>query len=228
MRRGLTLPDAVNASTWNARLSGQVPRSTMTVFARQHSRRNFATGARYARGMTTATRSVAVVATRLPDIDRRVLSQAWFSALHLAEPAAGSAAAAHPPTVASPGAGPMKRTRASADRPNNAAQIQMRSGSVRPASAQSLPEMERRTTGGELARRIEHAIVRHVARGPQRSAAIAIDAGDGRVHLLVRTDCATTRIVALCSPHLRDRVDRALAHARFALAAAGTRLEVAG
>jgi hypothetical protein len=43
----------------------------------------------------------------------------------------------------------------------------------------------------------------------------------------VRTDGATTRIVALCAPHLRDRVDRALAHARFGLAASGLRLEVA-
>lgn len=91
-----------------------------------------------------------------------------------------------------------------------------------------LPQTERRKGGGELARRIERAIVKHVARAPQRTAAIAIDAGDGRVHLLVRTDRATTRIVALCAPHLRERVDRALAHARFALAAGGTRLEVAG
>jgi hypothetical protein len=91
-----------------------------------------------------------------------------------------------------------------------------------------LPRIERRALSSELARRIERAVVKHLARGPQRSAAIVIDAGEGRVHLLVRIDPTATRIVALCSPQLRDRVDRALAHARFALAASGTRLEVAG
>ena len=82
-------------------------------------------------------------------------------------------------------------------------------------------------SGGDLARRIERAIVRSGALAPHRAAAVAVALDDGRVHLLVRTDGATTRIVALCAPHLRERVDRALAHARFALAATGTRLEVA-
>jgi hypothetical protein len=87
--------------------------------------------------------------------------------------------------------------------------------------------VERRVAPGELARRIERAISRQVAKGPMRTAAVAIEASTGRVHLLVRTDGMTTRIVALCAPHLRERVDRALAHARFALAASGTAIEVA-
>jgi hypothetical protein len=85
---------------------------------------------------------------------------------------------------------------------------------------------ERRAPSGELARRIERALVRHGAERPLPTAAIAINTGDGRVQLLLRTDGATTRIVALCAPHLRARVDRALAQARFALAVSGTRLEV--
>jgi len=179
--------------------------------------------------MTTATRSVAVVATRLPNIDRRALSQAWFSALHLAQPPCGGApargmATTSPCGVAVPLAAP---SRAAADvRPKTAA-----CASRRPAYAQKTPIgsalAERRGPAGELARRIERAIVRHGAVRPLHTAAIAINAGDGRVQLLVRTDGATTRIIALCAPHLRERVDRALAHARFALAAAGTRVEVA-
>jgi hypothetical protein len=177
--------------------------------------------------MTTATRSVAVVATRLPDIDRRALSQAWFSALHLAQPGDAGARAPLSPTRVVPGARTPKRAEASVAPAPAGPPARTYAGSARPA-APAFAGTERRTAGGELARRIERAIVRHVARGPQRSAAIAIDAGGGRVHLLVRTDRATMRIVALCSPELRDRVDRALAHVRFALAAAGTRLEVAG
>jgi len=194
---------------------------------RQQLRRKFVIGGRYARGMTTAARSVAVVATRLPDIDRRALSQAWFSALHLAEPATGRAPAARPATAPPGGGGRPQRESAEIAKPLGGTRVPQRTDTSRLASI-PLPQTERRKGGGELARRIERAIVKHVAREPQRAAAIAIDAGDGRVHLLVRTDRATTRIVALCSPHLRERVDRALAHARFALAACGTRIEVAG
>jgi hypothetical protein len=185
------------------------------------------TGGRYARGMTTATRSVAVVATRLPDIDRRALSQAWFSALHLAESAPGRVPAARAAAAAPRDAARPQRESATIAPPVGGARVSPRTNASRAASTPQ-PPTERRKGGGELARRIERAIVKHVAGGPLRAAAIAIDAGDGRVHLLVRTDRATTRIIALCSPHLRERVDRALAHARFALAACGTRLEVAG
>jgi len=48
-----------------------------------------------------------------------------------------------------------------------------------------------------------------------------VDVGGGRVRLLVHNDGHTTRIVALCSRPLREHVERALASARFTLAAAG-------
>lgn len=177
--------------------------------------------------MNTATRSVAVVATRLPTIDRRALSQAWYSALHLAQPPAGKAPSGSPPLPA-------------AFRPAAAAQLRLdpthaAAGAGMPGSrgsraeraAPTLPAPERRSATGALARRIEHAVRKHRAAGSLRPAAIAIDAGNGRVRVFVRTDGATTRIVALCAPQLRERVDRALAHARFALAGAGVALEVA-
>jgi hypothetical protein len=43
----------------------------------------------------------------------------------------------------------------------------------------------------------------------------------------VRSDGARTRVVAVCAPPLRERVERALAQARFALAGCGVRAEVA-
>jgi hypothetical protein len=187
------------------------------------------TGGRYARGMTTATRSVAVVATRLPDIDRRALSQAWYSALHLAQFPAERAGAPRPTTAPLRIAESAKRAAAAASPPApGAPPVRTQAGAASRAASGPPAQTERRRSGCDLARRIERAIVKHGAREPQRSAAIAVDAGDGRVQLLVRTDRATTRIIALCSPQLRERVDRALAHARFALAASGTRLEVAG
>lgn len=184
-------------------------------------------GERYARDMTTATRSVAVVATRLPNIDRRALSQAWYSALHVTQPPV-RAMALHPQLPASTPGTSLRRP-AGSNPATARTGVAGHSGqplAVRPAPI-GTPAVERRGAVGELARRIERAVARGVVRGPVRSAAVAIDAGGGRVHLLVRTDGATTRIVALCAPHLRERVDRALAHARFALAASGTRIEVA-
>jgi hypothetical protein len=173
--------------------------------------------------MTSATRSVAVVATRLPIIDRRALSQAWFSALHLAQPPSGTVAprpaSATPAVAARPrvtGSGALPAAGAPAARPQTAVRA-LPAGSVL---------TERRASAGDLARRIERAIDRHGAVRPLRTVTIAVNAGDGRVQLLVRGDGATTRIIALCAPHLRERVDRALAHARFALAAGGMRAEV--
>jgi hypothetical protein len=52
-------------------------------------------------------------------------------------------------------------------------------------------------------------------------------AANGSVHLLVHADGARTRVVAVCAPRLRERVERALAHARFALASHGFHMEAA-
>jgi hypothetical protein len=176
--------------------------------------------------MTTATRSVAVVAARLPNIDRRVLSQAWYSALHLTQAQPG-AAAARPTSPAPPAAVAAPRNarlglpvRVAAPAPVRGV-ICLQVRPVAPACA------ERRAPVTELSRRIEAVLVRHVANAPVRPATLALKAGDGRVQLLVRNDGSATRVVALCAPHLRERVDRALAHARFALAATGTRIEAA-
>ena len=72
----------------------------------------------------------------------------------------------------------------------------------------------------EIARRLERAVERAV-RGAERRSTQTIAIGGGRVTLLVRDDGRATRIVAVCSEALRPRVERALAHARFAIATRG-------
>jgi hypothetical protein len=116
--------------------------------------------------MTSASESVTVIATQVARTDRRALSQAWYSALHLARAAA--------------------------------------------------PERRRPVSDG--ARRIARALASLRAQPPAQ-AARTIDLAGGRVQLVVRTDGRTTRLVALCSPALREPVERALAGARYALAA---------
>ena len=92
-----------------------------------------------------------------------------------------------------------------------------------PARGQARAALERRAPTSELARRIERRIARQVPR--TAAASFAISAGDGRVHVIVRSDGASTRILAVCAPALRASVERALAQARFTLAARGIRAE---
>ena len=175
------------------------------------------------------TTGVAVVATQLADTDRRALSQAWYSALHLAErPPAG----AHAPLGRVPGAAPSGGSRCT--RGSNAAPRRGSTGgavharnAARDTSSRCEGSVaaERRATKTQLARRIEHELTRRPPRGA--TASFAVCGEGGRVRLVVRGDGALTRVIAVCAPPLRERVERALAQARFALAGCGVRAEVA-
>jgi hypothetical protein len=174
------------------------------------------------------TTGVAVLATHLAHTDRRALSQAWYSALHLAEstPLRRRAPLASP--TPSPGAPP------GAARATGAAPATPAPRAARPAHAAVAPRdgkpgaacgaLERRAPS-ELARRIERALTH---RSPhEKAASFTVSAADGRVHLMVRSDGVRTRVVAVCAPPLRERVERALAQVRFALAGRGVLAEVA-
>ena len=174
------------------------------------------------------TTGVAVLTTQLAAVDRRALSQAWYSALHLAgrpprppaRAAQGSSRERHGVRAAA-----HESTRRDAAGDTGSA-IRSRGSAVsvtrRAAGANAL---ERRMPASELARRIERGLLGRRPRGVPAS--FTVRAADGRVQLLVRGDGARTRVVAVCTAALRERVDRALGHARFALAASGVRAEVA-
>lgn len=171
--------------------------------------------------MTTASEGVAVIATQLARTDRRALSEAWYSALHLARetptarstPARSTAWPAPPPaaTHSSP-AQHAASVSSRAERP----QARSRGTATTTPSA----TIDRRRPSTEFTQRIERAVAALGVRRPL-PAAHTVDVGEGRVRLLVHADGRCTRIVALCRPELRERVERALAHARFALAGGG-------
>lgn len=173
------------------------------------------------------TTGVAVVATHLAITDRRALSEAWYGALRLAHEAA-PAPGGSPRRAPSAGSGTPRTlaARASDAPPSASTHREGRSAAESRASRQRYEGLaERRLPATELARRLECALTRRVRRVPTTS--FALRAAGGRVHVLVRSDGARTRILALCAPPLRERVERAMAHARFALAASGVRTEVA-
>jgi hypothetical protein len=168
------------------------------------------------------TPGVAILATQLAATDRRSLSQAWYDALHLVahDPRAGDSVQQRYSEAKRFGRAP---ARSREDRAG------ARSETVRavrthadPAAGAMLPE--RRAPKTELARRIERVLAR--PRAQHAASSVAIHAADGRVQILVRGDGERTRIVALCVPTLRERVDRALAQARFALAGRGVQSEL--
>ncbi|MBV8490593.1 MAG: hypothetical protein JO199_08690 [Candidatus Eremiobacteraeota bacterium] len=174
--------------------------------------------------MTTQPLSISLLSAPLAAIDRRALSQAWYSALHLAHDAkpqtalAGKRADAMPSRrTAAPSAEALRHERASTTiLPARIARDDNRLAGVRVAG-------ERRAAKSPLARRMERALV--ARRDGVERVTVAIGRRRGRVHVVVQTTHAGVRLIALCPPRVRDVVERALAQVRFALAARGIEVE---
>jgi len=175
--------------------------------------------------MQTTTGGVAVVTTTLAQTDRRALSQAWYSALHLAEraqPHGGARIAnTNAPRRALPGA---IHTGDVVPRAF-AAVVRSVPRSAAPTARSAGIAAERRRPTGVLARRIARIAARRAA-APERAQTATVTVRGARVHVIVRTHGGATRIVALCPAPLEARVAQALAQARFALAARGVRVGV--
>ncbi len=188
------------------------------------------------------TTAVAVPATHLAQTDRRALSQAWYSALHIA---AGAPRPRAPVTRAPRCESSVARCSPGVGRVPHAGAVAWKT----PGGGRSGPSRERSapraTASGETAaalaqrRSPKKAPAPHVERGLARrsqhdspgdrsagTASFAVRAANGRVHLVVRTAGGTTRVVAVCVPALRERVERALAQTRIALTGAGMRAQI--
>lgn len=170
--------------------------------------------------MMTQELNVCVLSAPLAAIDRRALSQAWYSALHCAskserpsvERARFGTPASDPTRVVSHRAlleysYAREARRWAASRERNA-KIHERCGGC---------EADRRARRSSLARRIERRFSDPRA-GSQRA---TFSAGGKRVHVMVQASPGRVRLVAVCPPALRTIVARALAQARFALASRG-------
>jgi hypothetical protein len=175
---------------------------------------------------------VAELATHLIRTDRRALSQAWYSALHLADrtPRARPALPARPSAFnaqARPCASSGSREQPQGGALRDVARAQ-RAATRTPGSSrrEHCPsEAERRAANTALARRTQRAAAQQPQPGGPFS--FAVRAADGGVQLLVRGGGGCTRVLAVCAPALRERVERALASARLALARGGVRAEAA-
>ncbi|GAC1306832.1 MAG: hypothetical protein NVS2B3_02570 [Vulcanimicrobiaceae bacterium] len=164
--------------------------------------------------MNDTSSKIAVIATRMPYIDRRSLSQAWFSALHLASdgPVAGRADR----RVATPGAEPTPRVPSPGER---AGQPTRGSGAHARATSAARDANPVRATLEMTTRRASDARVAATARTayerarsyPPFATTLTLDTNGERVQLVLRRQGATLHVVALCRPEVAETVRRALA-----------------
>ena len=176
--------------------------------------------------MMTQELRAGILQAPLAAIDRRALSQAWYSALGFArdaKPGVGSRPGKRNARVAGLGTA-VRGSAAQAVTVAGADGVRRRHANA-PSTGRSEPfPAERRAPHSTLARAIERALLRE---GKKRFARATFSAGDrARVHVVLYSRDADVRLIAFCSPEHRPMVARALAQARFALAARGIALRI--
>lgn len=174
--------------------------------------------------MMTEQIGFSILTAPLAAIDRRALSQAWYSALHLAQ---------SPPHPSQPQAQRRSATQAFAGnvtaRAKASGHVQTPSPRVARRAALVTPRAgaacDRRTERSRLGAQIERAFLRQ-GNAAQRTS-IVVEGGRERVHLTLQRLSGGLTLVAVCSPRARDTVSRALNEARYALARRGISLTLA-
>lgn len=163
----------------------------------------------------------SVLTAPVASLDRRALSQAWYSALFGAAGRAGEKTplpgqaqtttrtqadlhAAIAPLDA-PGAVPGHASGATAERP-----------------PQGMPA-DRRAPRSTLARKIERVLLKPHSGARKRS--FTVEGEHGRVHVLLQSRGTQLKLIAICPPKARAHVSAALAQARYALALRGIELD---
>ncbi|HET9393693.1 MAG TPA: hypothetical protein VFO29_09285 [Candidatus Rubrimentiphilum sp.] len=157
----------------------------------------------------------SVLSAPLAAADRRVLSQAWYSALYRPE-----APAARQPLARAQGAEERSASHPVAKEERARESIRNAPGrAVHVQRAVGAGIADRRAPRLPLARKIALFVAR--PRRKKSGATFTIDGARGRVRVLVRADGNRVRLIALCAEPMKATVSAALAQARYTLAARG-------
>jgi hypothetical protein len=171
---------------------------------------------------------VSILAAPLAAIDRRALSQAWYSALHLARPDGNlvSSREGGPRMVAMPSdATPKRDTQSASPRAAGTRAAHFKRSKASKITVQpNQPRILADRDAVPLSLRIERRFAYSASQ--IKRATFSMGRGEARVHVILQTNGNVATLVALCRPQMRAVVARALAHARFALAARGFVLDL--
>jgi hypothetical protein len=192
----------------------------------------------------TTPLELSVLTAPIAAIDRRILSQAWYSALGFAQNAEEAGLAAPP----------RRRSQAAAAEPRDKCPP---TRSVPPSLAPLRSSRRVRSKLGNAhpcASRAPHTVVGHSSRGPAAArrdpnsadlgeriarklvvglhghtrTTIKLDGDRGRVHVMLQTHRGRMRIIAICPKRFRGRVAQAIDEARNALASQGIHIDTNG
>ncbi|MBC5801535.1 MAG: hypothetical protein GIX03_00665, partial [Candidatus Eremiobacteraeota bacterium] len=154
-----------------------------------------------------AQRSIAVVKMRLPYTDRRSLSQAWFSALHLAEerPRSGCCSGRPGPPLQPERPPTVQRGTSAAPRSGEAANGGRDGSVVRRAFVAGSEAVQQRGRV-ERARVAVRASFERSRSYPPFQSSLTVGVGGARVQLVLRRDGETLHVVALCAPRNAELV----------------------
>jgi hypothetical protein len=171
------------------------------------------------RAMMTQQLQASILSAPIAQIDRRALSEAWYSALHLARGHAPTPAE-RPETRCSARELGKAKTNAANRRKDRSAPPIVRPRRVSGQGGALLARVvERRAPRSPLARRIESVFLDPRARAERSTFTIGRDGA--RVHVVLQSTGDCVRLIAVCAPANREIVARALAQARYALASRG-------
>ncbi len=170
-------------------------------------------------GCMTEVLNVTILSAPVAAVDRRALSQAWYSALHLTQ-AARTDERAFPPQARPGGQEADAASHGIASCVKSAAPHAARATAAK-ATARTpvMGAAERRAARSRLSRKIERALL-HPQR-PARRSMLTVDGSKARVAVTLQETTQGLRLVAMCAPHSRAAVARALEEARYALASRG-------
>jgi hypothetical protein len=164
----------------------------------------------------------SVLTAPIAAVDRRALSQAWYSALYTSSERTAVPASA-PAKIGKPAPAALPRSAArSAAHSHTAARVN--GGKIAPAGqSRGGPSIERRAPRSRLARSIERRFL-HPSAAAQK-ASFHLDGDHGRVQVLLRSAGSRVQLIAICPRRAEAHVAAALAQARYALALRGIDLE---
>lgn len=169
--------------------------------------------------MLTQPAAFSVLSAPVALCDRRALSQAWYSALHVHKdgaPANVTRRETRALVQDEPAHAYIQRTGFTKNNPE-AQKTCLRVGAA--LALPGAPANERRILRSKLAQKIERVFLE--PKHPPKHASFSLEGARGRVQILLQQTGSHTRIVALCPPEARDLVARALSQARYALALRG-------